>query len=133
MSFIEMEGIDDVKEAEIQPEGEYNLVITSVTEGRNKDNNRDMIKCRLEFADYPEAQSILHQIALPNEEDDKDKRKFMLLMLKRFLAVFGVQMEGGGFEVEDLQGATGICKVKVDRPDGFDDDVNQLVLPKLKG
>jgi len=130
MSFIQLEGLNEVAEPQIQPEGSYDLVISDVEDYVN-DNGRTIIRLRLEFEGNDEAASFLYWISLPKEDDEIETQKLLLLSTKRCLAAFGISIDDG-FDPSDLVGATGNSAVSVEIPEGMDNEVNVLKLPKLK-
>lgn len=114
MPFVEVP-VEDAKEAEIVPEGEYEVRCDGIIERRNKDNTRDMLIVPIAIVDAPKGvnpATIFHQIALPNAEDEPKSREFMLLLLRRFLELFKVPYEGAGFNTDDIPGSTAKCFVE---------------------
>lgn len=101
MTFIEMPGLDDAKEAKVAPEGLYDLCIVSAR--INDKDGKKSILTTIEIEGEPDYANVFHYIALPHESDEDDKRKFKNLMAKRFLHQFGVPMEGG-VDMEQLVG-----------------------------
>lgn len=138
MPFIEVP-VGDAKEPETVPEAIYELRIEGATEKRNKDNTRDLLVANIAVMNPPDGitpSMIFHQIALPNEDDEPKSRDFMLLLLRRFLAVFDVPYESSGFNTDDLPGSSGKCPVGLEAVvrDGVEtgEKRNVLRLPPLK-
>ena len=140
MPFIELTGLNEVKEPEIAPEAEYALQIT-MAEGYVNDKGRDVIKVRIEFQDHPDYASFMHWVAVPNraldieahpdgEEAGQSKYEMMMRGVKRFLELWSVSADNG-FDPADLQGATCIAKVGQEVSD--EGITNQrLYVPKMQ-
>ena len=129
MGFISLP-LEDVKEPEVVPDGNYDLRIIKAEDGRSKAGN-DMTSIMIKVEDdrYPDAQVIRHWLTYPDEDTPKDQRYLRLLDIKRFLLAFGIPYEKG-FESEDLVGATGKCLVY--QEEGDDGNIyNRLRLPRL--
>lgn len=105
MPFIEMTGIEDVKEKELLPIQVHTFVVTD-TKSEDKGENGVSIRLTLHAEGFPEEdyQPIWHYISVPGSGDDKDKRQTKMLFAKRFLVKAGIPINGG-FSEEDLQGA----------------------------
>jgi hypothetical protein len=111
MSFIELDGINDVHEPVTAPEGMYDLVIASATI-KEKEGKKNIF-CVIEFENTDtEYANILHNVSLPSSDDDSDKRKNKLLFAKRFFHQFNIPFEGG-VDVEAFSGSRARCKVSV--------------------
>lgn len=135
MPFIEMPGIEDTNEPEVQETGEYALIVENANEHVSESSGKTSIRVLLGFSEIPEAATIFHYLPLPAEDDDDTKRKNKMLMTRRFLEHFQVPYKGG-FIIEDLFGASAICRVTKDLRDEADPDAgytNNLKLPQLKG
>ena len=144
MSFIELEGMNDLKEPTLAPDGEYALMITSaeLKDSRNSPG-RGVIHCRIEFEDHDDYQSFMHWVALPSRQLDIDQnpdgpeegqKKYnrMMLGVKRFLTLFNVPMENG-FNVEELSGARTVAGVTQEAREDDESQINQrLVVPRVK-
>jgi hypothetical protein len=127
MGFIS-EPLDDVREAQVAPEGEYDLRIRKATQKESK-KGTDMVEVMLVFEDKDvDAPPIFHYVlswdsSTPDEQVASRKRE-----IKRFQAVFDLE---DGWEVDDLVGQTGTCMVTQD--EGDDNVVrNRLKLPRIK-
>ena len=127
MSFLELGGIDDVKELPIAAEGEYELVI-SKADGETKDNGVYQIRCMIEIQGDEKYAPIFHYLTMPGGDDDDEKRGFKLLFIKRFLTLFDITVDGG-FDEESLVGARGLCNVTQDEYEG--NTTNKIQLPRL--
>jgi hypothetical protein len=122
--------LDDAKEPEVAPEGEYDLRIVKVEDGQSKAGN-DMTTCTIAFEGHPEWRAIKHWITYPDSDTPPDQKAMRLVDIKRFLTCFGVAHDGTGFDSDDLVGQTGFCLVI--QEDGDDDNTyNRLRLPRLK-
>lgn len=130
MSFIKL-AIDDIKEGEVVPEGEYDLRIVSAKDGTSKAGNQmTTVMIKIEDAGMPNPNLVGHWLVYPDESVDKEQKQMRLLDIKRFLSCFGVAIDGG-FDSDDLVGQTGRCFLRQEQ--GEDGKTyNRLVLPRLK-
>ena len=137
MPFIE-QAVADAKEDMVVPEAEYDLEILSaelktskraIERGMTASN---MVSCAIAIRseDYPNAATVFHHLMLVTDPD-YEYNHLWLRDQKRFLVCFGIPFEANGFDVDDFQGATGRCLLKVGKNDR-DEDVNVLALPKVK-
>jgi hypothetical protein len=131
MPFINV-ALDDAKEAEAVPEGEYDLRIVKSEDGESKKGNAmTTVYIKIEDNSYPNAALLRHWITYPDRDTPADQRQMRLLDIKRFLTCFGVAMEGNGFNSDDLIGATG--RSFLYQEEGDDGNIyNRLRLPRLK-
>lgn len=141
MSFVQLDGIGDVKEPTIAPDGSYELVITDAEAYQSEKNGRTIVKCRIEFEGHDDYASFMHFLALPSRDLDIDghqegpeagQRKYDMMMLstRRFLELWGIPYEGG-FAVEDFHGAR--CKGKVtSETDDEGRTFQRLVVPRIQ-
>ena len=140
MPFINA-ALGDAKEASAVPDGTYHLRIVkkedTKTKGREGKAVRDMTKItiRIEDQDYPNASLVNYYMVYPVAGDDANTRNMMLLNIKRFLSVFEIPFEDGGFNTDDLTGAEGECLLGqrvVEPEDGPSYVTNELILPRLQ-
>jgi hypothetical protein len=133
MSFIQLHGIADVKEAKHVPEGRYPLIVTSAQlKDSKKEDDAQNILCILEVEDSidPKPAPVFHYVALPRGKDAmKDQQ--MLLMAKRFFVQFDIPIDNG-IELEQITGcrADGFLKVE-EYPEGSGNMKNTLQLDRL--
>lgn len=135
MSFLEMNLGADVKEAEIAPEGNYDLIIDKAEIKDNSDTTGKVnVQVQLLFDGMPEYNRIFHYLSMPTQEDDDAKRQIKQLMVKRFLRHFKIPFDENGFDVEALAGAYANTNVTVEE---YTNDAgqsrlsNRLNLPPL--
>lgn len=134
MSFIEMKGIDTVKEAEAVDEANYDLTIAFVSEDPSK-KGKPMITLGLEIEGHPDASMVYHYISLPDEDDEEKTKNFKLLNAARFFTLAGVDVTDG-LDTEDLYGVTFngfLTKEEIEQedPDAPPAFRNVLKVPKL--
>lgn len=130
-AYISME-LDDVQEAEVAPDGMYDLRVSDAELTRNRDDTRDMIKVVIEL-EGTTFQPCWTNLPLPNEDDKPSSANFMKLQLKRFIQMFDAPFDG---VINDelmadwcgLQARGAVKKVKTIN----DNDMSELQLPKLK-
>ena len=132
MSFIEIP-LDGVEEEKTVPEGVFSLRVDSVTEAKNEETGREGLHVFVLIENPPDSvpnpASIFHYLGFPIADDDDKTRQFMLIGLKRFLFSFNVPFENGGFNTEDLPGATAEVLLGEEMYDGR--LVNKMELPLL--
>jgi hypothetical protein len=131
MPFISVP-LDDAKEAEPVPEGEYDLRIVKAEDGPSKKGNAmTTVYIKVEDSAYPNAALVRHWITYPDRDTPADQRQMRLLDIKRFLTCFGVAQESNGFNSDDLLGSVGRSFLYQEEAD--DGNVyNRLRLPRLK-
>ena len=95
--------IEDAKEREPVPEGEYELMIYNATEAVAS-TGRPMINLSLQVLNEPDASLVFHNITGLMDADDEQKRNTILLIGKRFCEGFGIETP---INVLDLPGKTG--------------------------
>ena len=129
MSFIELQGIEDVKEKELLPVAEYDFVVTDVKGEESSDSDAYKIRVRLEAEGAgDEYQPIWHYLTTPGSNDDADKRYWKLIMIKRFLHMCNLKLDGG-FNMEDLMGAR--LRAKIDASEYEGREGRNLLLPQV--
>ncbi len=143
MPFVDLgKGFEDVKEAELAPEAEYDLIIRDA----KHDTEKGMINVMVDFEgeDY---KMMYHTLWLPDPERDAETDekynnekgsalKNKQLKIKRFCHAFEVPITENGFDVDDLKGATSRRKVIQDTYETKDGSVNRqnkVVIPTLPG
>lgn len=134
MAFVELNGIEDVNEPQVQDDGEYVLVVEDAAPHTSETSKKTSIRVILGFADIPDAANIFHYLPLAADDDDENKRKMKMLMTRRFLEHFQVPYDNG-LNTEDLLGCSALTKVTKDLRDEADPDSgfsNSIKLPSLK-
>ena len=133
MPFISV-ALQDAKEPEAVPEGEYDLRIMKHEDGESKKSGNPMttIFIKIEDAAHPNAALVRHWLVPPTNETPADQRQMRLLDIKRFLTAFNIPMEGEGFNSDDLDGATARCMLTQDEDEESGNVYNRLKLPRLK-
>ncbi len=100
--FVELPGLDDTKEQEPVPEGEYDLRVIRFEPSTSKKGAPMFVaQIRIEEQDAP---LIYDYMMLP--EPDGEYNDMRLRGIARFLAAFEVPTEGNGFNPEDVEGST---------------------------
>lgn len=130
MAFINAQ-LDDTKEPEAAPEGEYDLrIVRAERKESKKGKMMTEVLIRIEDADVnaPPLRQYLIDVTPDMPEDQQRMRK---LELKRFLQCFGIKLVDGGYDEEDLAGATGRCMV-IQEENGEYGLQNRLRLPRLR-
>jgi len=129
MPFVKLD-LDNVKEPSAAPEGTYPLrIVKAVDTESKKGNPMTVFTIRIEDAGVQNVAPFNHYMVYPAANDEY--REMRLLDIKRFLQLFSIPFEGGGFETQSTVGCTA---------DGFlqqeegDDGVirNRLRLPRIK-
>lgn len=131
MGFVNMDLGDSVREGELVPNGEYDLVIVKAEDKPSKKGNpMTRIVIRIEDAPVPNAAPIMYYMNHLHPELPSDQRQMRALEIKRFLTMFGVPYGGDGFETEDLVGSR--AKGLVEQEEGEDGIMrHRLILPRL--
>lgn len=131
MPFIKVP-LDDAKEQEAVPEGEYDLRIVKAEDGESKKGNpMTTVMIAIENSGIPNPNIVRHWLTYPDDNTPADQRNMRLLDIKRFLTAFGVPTEDGGFNSDDLPGQTARCFLS--QEEGDDGQIyNRLRLPRLK-
>jgi len=133
MPYIEMP-LGDIQEAEHVPTGRYDLRVTACTATLSK-------KAKEAGLDDPDMYNVIVQIegevpvsnpapiflhlAMPGRIPGEEQRsaQFKGLQIKRFLHWFSVPFEDGGFNDEDIEGATA-SGMKLTVEPNFEDEDN---------
>lgn len=81
------------------------------------------------------APTVRHYVSIPHPDDEQKSFDFKLLLLKRFLSVFGLPMDSQ-FDPEAVAfsaaGATADLEVDLTEPDDNGNVYNRLVLPRIR-
>lgn len=132
MSFIELpiSDLDDVKEDQIVPEGEYTLVISDAKERTNDDGAIKGLLVICEIQGMQNASNVLHNISFPLPGDESDKINNKLKFIKRFIQLFKIPVKGNQINPQDFLGKSAKCMLK---QESYNDTVsNKIVLPNSK-
>lgn len=106
MTFLALNGLNDVRPPEVHPEGRVPLCIVDakLTEKEGKTNIRVLLEIE---EPHPEPgrswANIFHYVSMPNENDDAEKVQTKLRMAKQFFVQFGIPFDNG-VEVEQMVG-----------------------------
>lgn len=132
MPFISVP-IDDAKEMEAVPEGEYDLRIIKAEDGESKKGNpMTTVMLRIENAGIPNPAPVRHWITHVTADTPEDQKAMRLLDTARFLQCFGIPHESHGFNSDDLEGATGTCMLTQEENEENGEVYNRLRLPRLR-
>lgn len=121
---------EDVKEPELAPTNRYHLRIESC---QYKEGEKPNYLFNIKITDGEYA-ALFHNVYLPTENDDVDKRKQKILFAKRFFALFNIPVIGGKFNPSDAVGREAVANVNLSsftREDGSTGKNNKLVVPNL--
>lgn len=122
--------LNNTKEQEIVPDGEYDLEVYQCREQRNKADTHNMyvfvINIKGAPVDVPEP--VYDYFTLPNAADDEDRQKMLIRRLKRVLECLGINFSKG-FSPEMAQGATGRARVISNTGDDGETR-NRIIWPK---
>lgn len=116
-------------------EGKYPLRILKAEYGENKDKtgHRTALMIRIDGPEGEGTTPINHYLSDPSDDVDGAKKRARLRDLKRFAAVFGLDLSQG-FDLEHdsdkLIGLTGECLVTLEKSDDYGEQ-NRLRLPKV--
>lgn len=136
-TFIDLPmDIESITEPKAGPEGSYTLVITDIKERTNESGQLKGLLAIHEVANGPvgvgpeDVANVLHNISLPLPEDDQEKVKNKLLFLKRYLAVFGIPMNGSRLDIPAFIGKRATVQLTLDEYQGVIS--NKIKLPNLR-
>ncbi len=79
-----IKNLSEVKDLEIMPNGEYDLRIISVKDGKSERTGRESINLTMKFVGEDAAKNLFHSIWLPMKGDGADKTDTMQRMIKEF-------------------------------------------------
>ena len=114
MSFIQLQGLADVKEKEHAPKGSnYNLTISDVVRYTKEETDNEVFKLTVDI-EGGTFRNVKHYLSLPGPQDDPSKTETKLLMIKRFLNMCGVPFSNDGFDEEAIYGATWVGGLDVE-------------------
>jgi len=131
MPFIEIP-LGDSGEDELVPEGTYDLRVAKFdsTKTTTEGNPKLYAMIVIEDSEHPDAAPIHLNMAIPDK--DHQYRKLMLTSISRFFQGFGIDYEDGGFNDEDIEGATASLFVaQVEDFRDSDNMVNEVRFPRL--
>lgn len=143
MTTISNLNFDEAIEPQPLAKGKYDTQITAaenkVTGPNSKNPGSPMIQVTVGFTGTsPEEQNaptVRHYLSLPAENDDADKARFKVLLLKRFLHHYGVPYSNGDLDTEqlcfDLVGRSATTEVSLTEPNDTGDVYNALVIPRI--
>lgn len=135
MPFIPA-NLNEAKEAKPVPAGKYDLTILSCDEVLTREKQKPQYKVGIQINGHDDAPPLNHFVGLPAEGDEPDKMTFKILLLKRFLTMFGLKVSNEGFDTTELAmsmvGATARGEVGLSEPADDGTVYNRLVVPKLK-
>jgi hypothetical protein len=127
-SFIS-DDLDDVEEAKVAPEGEYDLrIVRALDKPSKKGEKMCTVSIKIE---EPGIDAPLINVYLMGWDADTPPEQVRMrkLEIKRFCACFNVPTD---FETDDLVGETGRCFVYQEESKADGNVYNRLRLPKLK-
>ncbi len=132
MSFIDMGiNLEDIKEDQPVPEGEYTLVIEDVKP--KSVEGSDVIKgllviCTIEGHDN--AANVLHNISFPMPEDDATKVSNKAKFIKRFTQLFNIPTPQGKLDLAMFAGKRAKAYLTQEEYQGTIS--NKIKLPSIK-
>lgn len=131
MSFIELDGLGDVKESQLHPEGPANLRISFVGDPYQNDKGRTVIKCVCQIEEEGDWLPVNHFLALPMASDEEDTKDALMRNTARFLHLVSCPMEDNGFDPSDMVGAAFQANLTQSEPTSEGAIYNNIVLPRL--
>lgn len=146
MTSIANINFDDAVEPQPLPKGKYEVQITAaeekVTGPNSKNPGSPQVVVTAGFIgpsqEEQNAPTVRHFISLPAEGDEAKTANFKVLLLKRFMAAFGVPVPTGSqdLNVEDLcfslVGRTATLEVSLSEPNDSGDVYNGLIIPRMR-
>lgn len=122
--------LDDIQESKPVPAGTYDLVITEAVE-QNSQAGKPQIRVSIGIEGNTDAPNVSHWISLPAPGDEPGKAKFKLLMLKRFVKMFGIPYSGNELDVTAFAGARAKGELQLSEPDESGNTYNRLFVPRV--
>lgn len=136
-TFVEMPmDIEEVTEPKAGPEGDYTLVIRDVQEKNNESGQLKnvLVLCDVIGApsgvDADEVATVMHNLSIPQPDDDQEKVMNKMRFIKRFMVVFGIPMAGTRLDLSQFPGKQAKCHLVQDEYQGS--ITNKIKLPNLK-
>ena len=131
MGFIDI-ALSDAGEPEIVPEGAYDLRVAKFNgEARTAEDKPKLYALIvIEDGEHPDAAPIHLNMTVP--DNDHPHKKFLITQIARFCQAFGIEYEDGGFNDEDVEGAT--ANLFLSQVPDFRDPkvtVNEVQFPRL--
>jgi len=126
MLSLNIDDIKNVQDAQLLPDGEYQVEImkAEVKESKNTPGNF-YVNLRLSVPSEPAAEDFYHMVHLVGSNDTEDQKRIRKMRaIKEFLNAFKVNLSGNPSEEElcnALEGKTGWAIVKTDSSDEFGD------------
>lgn len=117
MSFIDVDGLGDVKEQEAVPEGMYDVIVSKVLEKKDGDTLIGLSVIHEIEGDF-DAPSVFHYLSFPIAGDDEKKVNNKKRFLKKYLDTFQIDVTKKGFDAALLEGATARVSLKLDEFNG---------------
>lgn len=137
MPFVDVKGLTEVQEADLVPEGVYQLRIFKAEDKEPAGDKRGMTAVSIEVLNPPNgtARPIFHNVLWLKDGDPDKTKNFILLQNRRFLELFEIPFEESGFNSDDFVGQTAECRVvkaSYQDSEGKTQFKNELDLPELK-
>ena len=131
MPFIVV-ALDEAREQEPVPEGEYDLrVVKSENRNSKKGNPITVVTIRIEDPNFPNAQLMSEVLNYPTAAHIPETKALFLRNINRFLHAFNIPGEAKGFNSDDIQGATA-SKVLLTQETGDDGVIrNKAIFPRV--
>lgn len=131
MSFIQLQGINDVQEPTVVAEGQYDLVIETAKIHKKEGSDKESILVIIGFEGRPDVSPIFHYMGLPNSDDESKSLQFKLLGIKRFCHMFGISCDAG-VDLMSFPGSRARCNVGQDTYEGRTKNVIMVAdLPRV--
>jgi hypothetical protein len=131
MSFIELDGLGEVKESQLHPEGPANLAISFVGEPYQNDKGRTVIKVVCQIEEEGDWMAVNHFLALPMGDDEESTKEALMRNTARFLHLVGCPIENNGFDPNDMAGTRFQANLMQSEPSADGVVYNNIVLPRL--
>lgn len=136
MSLITLNGLSDVREAQLAKEGLYHVQCIKVQPPKDDKNGAKMINTIYHIeSEEPDVEyaNVFDMISIPGPNDDKDRVTFKLLMIKRRLYWLGLTdaISSGELNTEDFVGCRSGVPVKIVQDEYLGTYKNLISWPKL--
>lgn len=145
MTTLANVNFDEAIEPQPLPKGKYPVQITAAEEKASGPNSKNpgspMIVVTAGFTgpsqEEQNAPTVRHFISLPAEGEEGKSANFKILLLKRFMHAFGLQIPQGNTDIDieqlcfDLVGREANLEVNLGEPNDTGDVYNSFVIPRI--
>lgn len=127
--------LNEAKELRPVPNAKYDLVITGCDQTETREKKTPQFKIAIAIEGQDTAPNVNHFLGIPSDKDEAGAMSFKILLMKRFLTLFGVPIDPKGFDTDalamEMVGARAKAELTLTEPDDNGNVYNRLEVPKL--